>query len=103
MNKSLWCFAHGSDAGGWEAICVDLDIAVEGRTFEEVRRGLEGAVRSYVEDALNEAPADRDRLLNRSAPLHVRLGCWLRLAIHAMTRRRSDDDLRAGFDLPCHA
>lgn len=103
MNKALWCFAHGSDTSGWEAICVDLDIAVEGRDFEDVRRRLEAAVRSYVADALQESPADRRRLLNRRAPLHVRLTCWLHLAIHALTRKRADDDLRAGFDLPCHA
>lgn len=103
MGRSFWCFAHGSDADGWEALCVDLDIAVEGRSFDDVKHILESAIRSYCADALNESPKDRDRLLSRRAPLYVRLGCWLRLAGNALRPRSSNRDLKAGFELPCPA
>ncbi|MDO1560394.1 hypothetical protein Q0812_13245 [Brevundimonas sp. 2R-24] len=103
MQRMLWCFAHGSNRTGWEAVCVDLDIAVEARTFEAAKAALESAICSYVEDALQEAPADRARLLRRRAPWFVRLGCWAKLAWHAVTNRRRDDDQRAGFDVLCPA
>lgn len=105
MDRLLWCFARGSAATGWEAICVDLDIAVEGQTFEDAKRSLELAVCTYVADAGSEAPDDRARLLNRRAPFHVRLNCWVSLAWHVLASRKRGEagDLRAGFDLACPA
>ena len=35
MMKRLLCFAEGKE-GDWEGICVDLDIAVQGASFNEV-------------------------------------------------------------------
>ena len=35
-SKSLRCYAEGRD-GSWEAICLDLDIAVQGGSFEGVQ------------------------------------------------------------------
>ncbi len=43
MNKQLFCVAR-RQRDRWEAICLDLDIAVEGRSFDEVRNLLQEAV-----------------------------------------------------------
>ena len=53
MTKFLTCYATG-DSGGWEAICVDFDIAVQGKSFEEVFQELKVAIREYVESAKQE-------------------------------------------------
>lgn len=98
--KRVQCFARGVD-GDWEAICPDLDIAVQGESFEHVRRLLNDSVETYIADVLQEAPRERARLLNRRAPLHVRLGLALGFLVHSL--RRDGDDYRAGFDLPCPA
>src|ERR1043166_4037491 len=61
----------------WEALCLDFDLAVQGRSFDEVRALLEEAANTYVEDAGAEAEPARSRLLARRAPLHVRaLWAW---------------------------
>ena len=99
--KKVQCYARGSEEG-WEAMCVDLDIAVQGSSFDEVKRLLDEAVRSYAEDACAEDGATARRLLNRRAPLGVRLGMAASYVVHA-TFARNDNECRAGFDLPCHA
>jgi hypothetical protein len=72
MSLELLCVARG---GGekWEALCLDLDLAVQGRSFDEVRGLLEEAVNTYVEDARAEAEPARSQLLARRVPLHIRL------------------------------
>jgi hypothetical protein len=61
----------------WEALCLDFDLAVQGRSFDEVRALLDEAVNSYIEDAGAEAEPARSQLLARRAPLHVRfLWAW---------------------------
>lgn len=59
--------------GVWEAICIDLDISVQGSTFDEVYHGLTEAVADYVETVLDMSEEDRDRLLRRRVPFGVRL------------------------------
>lgn len=101
-DRPLQCFANGRD-GRWEAICVDLDIAVEGRSLDDVRARLEQAIGTYVQDAAREDAATAHRLLSRRAPSWVRLRLAAAYAWHAARRRRPAGDLRAGFDLPCPA
>ncbi|HEX8665737.1 MAG TPA: hypothetical protein VF744_17105 [Beijerinckiaceae bacterium] len=99
---SLLCYAHGRD-GQWQGICLDLDIAVQGRSFEDVKGQLEGAIRAYAESAVQEEPETRDRLLRRRAPLSVRLKALAGFVV-AVIRHRSDDrESRAGFTVPCPA
>ncbi len=50
-------FARGR-AGDWEAICVDFDIAVQGRSLNEVLARLESAVSDYVAAAREKIPRD---------------------------------------------
>lgn len=99
--KRLQCYAHGID-NRWQAICVDLDIAVQGGSQEEVKRLLEEAIDSYVMDALAEEPVVAQRLLNRHAPLAVRVRLAIGYLLHTI-RRRDGDEFQAGFDIACHA
>ena len=83
MARTLHCYAvgHGEE---WEAICLDLDISVQGRSFKEVFDSLEQAVALYLDTVAELPESERARLLNRSVPLPIRLQfAWhaLRLAL----------------------
>lgn len=72
----------------WEAFCVDFDLAVQGGSFEAVRRSLDRAIKLYVETASAQPAAVRARLLARKAPLWNRVvwACrvfWATLSIGA--------------------
>jgi hypothetical protein len=47
------CVARPSGSG-WEALCLDFDIGVQGQSFVDVQCKLEDMVTSYIEDALQE-------------------------------------------------
>ena len=58
----------------WQAFCIDLNLAAQGKTAEEVKRKLEQQIQSYLYDAL--AGADKEyalQLLSRKAPLSFRV------------------------------
>lgn len=99
--KRLQCYAHGHE-GAWEAICVDLDIAVQGSSLDEVRALLDVAIQSYCEDAIAEDRETAVRLLNRRAPFSVRFRLALDYLAHTL-RKNGDDELKAGFDVACPA
>ena len=90
MTRALHCFAEGRD-GDWEAVCLDLDIAVQGASFEDVFRSLPEAIDLYVEAATELPDEDRKRLLDRPAPLHVRLK-FLALAFKTLFREPARQD-----------
>jgi predicted RNase H-like HicB family nuclease len=71
-TRTLHCYAEGQD-GDWEAICLDLDIAVQGHSFEEVIGSLREAISLYLE-TVSDLPADQQpALLSRPVPFAVRL------------------------------
>ena len=86
-NRTLHCYAEGRD-GEWEAICLDLDIAVQGRSFEEVFAALRDAIALYLETVADLRPQERRSLLYRNAPLAVRL----KFVLHAVRGLFSDRD-----------
>lgn len=103
LKDRVWCFARGRP-GEWEALCLDLDIAVQGVSLDDVLKRLEDAIHSYVQDAEAEPPEVARRLLSRKAPLSVRVrlvGSYVLHVIRSWSNR--DGDHQAGFDLPCHA
>ena len=102
LTRNLQCFAHGSD-GKWEAICLDLDIAVTGRSFGEVQEILLQAVHSYIEDAAVLDPVSRKALLGRRAPWLNRLGYHLRYAFAFVGGSGIAAKARAGFGISCPA
>lgn len=97
MNRTVHCYIQGQ-GNEWEAICVDFDLSVAGRSFDEVRASIEVAIKLYLETALQDQ--DRDRLLARRAPLWVRLQLAMR-HIMVSLRRRSQAD--GSFHFPCPA
>ncbi len=101
MHRVLRCFAEGRP-GDWEAICLDLDIAVQGESFEEVYSSLNEAVTQYFE-AVQELPEDqRSRLLHRSVPLSVRLK-YLKTMLGSAFRDRGNNDSHHQFTMPAAA
>jgi len=96
------CVAHPLDSEGWEAFSLDFDIAVHGKTFDEVKSTLQHAVATYVQDAMKEAEPHRSRLLNRRAPLSVRLMWGWRFFLEAVRNRR-DRTAAIGFPVSCPA
>ncbi len=100
MRKGLLCYAEGHGEA-WEAFCLDLDLAVQGRSFEEVYRSLSAAIRDYVEAALKEDRATAERLLNRKAPLLDRLRFY-RYYLGSILRSHKDEETH-GFTISCPA
>lgn len=98
----LTCVAHGS-GDRWEAYCLDLDLAVHGNSPHQVQSRLEEAIEDYVAAAKEEAEPVRSRLLNRRAPLHVRLPWALRILFAAIFGKKPDNDGVVGFQVPCRA
>ena len=98
---NIMCFAKGHE-GAWEALCVDYDIAVQGTSFDDVRRELIDAIEAYVATARAEDAQTRVRLLNRRAPLHVRLA-WIFRIVRAGFRSRMGGETSAAFPVSCAA
>ena len=65
------CYIYGKNSD-WQAICTDLDISVQGDSFEDAKSMLNGAITSFLEVLEGESEADRKRLLNRRSPLWLR-------------------------------
>ena len=60
-TRTYLCYAR-SDGDGWEGLCIDLDIGVQGANLNEVVDALNEAVVSYVEDAKKEDPVTAQKL-----------------------------------------
>ena len=71
MGFKLRCYAYGS-GDSWQAICTDLDIAVEGGSFQEARESLESCIKMYLERVSELPEAERRELLGRKSPWHLR-------------------------------
>jgi len=98
----LTCIARGYD-GRWEAFCLDFDLAVQGRTFLEVKKGLEGVVTDYVRAAMAEREPARSRLLNRRAPLLVRVVWGFRFLVATISGKNKSNGSTVGFAVSCPA
>lgn len=102
MDARFFCYARGR-GNSWEAHCVDLDIAVEGASFDEVHSLLAHAINTYLEDVAKEDSVTQRDLMRRKAPMSVRLRYALGFLLHVLRNRRSDRTLQANFDLACRA
>src|SRR5262249_11195199 len=100
--REYLCVArHGSE--WWEALCLDFDLAVQGRSFDEVRALLDEAVNTYVADARAEAEPARSRLLSRRAPLHVRVLWAWRFFMTALRGSIGDGNSAVWLPITCHS
>ena len=88
-TRTLFCYAEGRGSC-WEAFCVDLDIAVQGQSFNEVYQLLNEAIEEYVEYVLNLPEHEQKRFLRRRMPFFERLK--IRLKLLFSTRNRSSDE-----------
>jgi hypothetical protein len=102
LSRNLLCFAKGH-AGEWEAFCFDFDIAVQGESFEDVRARLFDAVQLYVLAAHEEDVTTCARLLNRRAPLRVKIAWTLKVLGSAWRNEPPDRDVSASFPVTCAA
>ena len=101
MRRVLRCYAEGHD-GQWEAFCLDLDIAVQGNSFDQVFHGLNEAIGAYRESVATLPESERSRLLHRPAPLSLRLK-FLWYALRSLFGRDDGDDFHHQFTVPCAA
>ena len=103
-SVQLLCVAHPSEVGGWEAFCLDFDLAVQGKNFDDAKAHLHHAISTYIQDAMKEEESQRILLLNRRAPFFVRLSWALKLFITTIRDRRDhDDNVAVGFPVTCPA
>jgi len=98
----LSCVVRGH-TDHWEGFCLDLDLAVQGRTYDQVRDGLLKAINGYIDAALLEDEQTRNELLNRRAPLRVRLYWALQLFWATISGRSPKSDSITGFAVACPA
>lgn len=90
-DRKLRCYAYGSGAS-WEAICIDLNVAVCGNSQREVRASLGMAVDLYLETVATLPAAEQDGFLSRRAPWHTRakLAILTRLSVLRSDRSRPE-------------
>jgi hypothetical protein len=99
MERILHCYVEGRP-GQWEAICIDFDLAVQGRSFDEAMTELQVAIREYLDYIKSLPEPERQRFFNRRVPLLVRVRFMLRAIIWWFNFRDSE---RKDFILPCAA
>jgi predicted RNase H-like HicB family nuclease len=100
-TRTLHCYAEGRD-GHWEAICLDLDIAVQGDSFEEVFGSLRKAISLYLDSVTDLPPEERRALLHRAAPFPVRFK-FLTHALRGLFAASDGDRQRHQFTMPLAA
>ena len=71
MKSTATCYAWERH-GKWDAVCVDYDLAAQGESFEQVRRELGDAIKTYLSCVAELTEPERSRFLNRRAPLLLR-------------------------------
>lgn len=102
MSRVLRCYAEGR-GDEWEAICLDLDIAVQGESFEDVYHSLNEAIALYLQSVAALPKADQPRLLYRPAPLGIRLQFLMRVLRDAFRKHDDDNHFQHQFTLPLAA
>lgn len=101
MRRMLRCCADGR-GDKWEAICLDLDIAVQGSSFEEVFASLNEGISLYLETVESLPAEERAHLVERPAPLYLRLKFLIR-TLRALFHDDGDDSCSHQYTIPCAA
>ncbi len=71
MSRAFKCYAY-RNGDRWSAICVDLDVAGDGESFEEAWNSLAICMELYLDGLDGLPPEEGRRLLTRKAPFAVR-------------------------------
>ena len=97
-TMELRCYAYRR-GDVWEAICTDLDVATFGPSQEEVKRLLAEAIELHLECVADLPDEDRQAMLARRAPWHVRFGLELLYRVHAVRDKwgKSRENVRHSF------
>jgi len=102
MERTFRCYIEGKGAD-WEAVCLDLDVAVQGESFHDVVDRLVEAVKLHVQYVLSLPAAEQSRFWARSAPFALRVR-FLWYAFKSTIRHNgAGDKERAELLLPCPA
>jgi predicted RNase H-like HicB family nuclease len=102
MSQYIYGIAHGRN-GRWEAFSLEFDLAVQGRSFEEVSDLLRDAVKAYVATAMEQPEPERSKLLQRRVPLHVRVVWAFKIALWTTFGKKSTEESTFGFPVSCPA
>lgn len=84
-----YVFGRGQE---WNAICLDLDIAAQGRSFHEAKCTLEEMVDDYLHTVRRLPVSEQKRLLRRRAPFSVRVWHHLTYALASLFNERKGSD-----------
>ena len=87
-DLKLRCYAYGSGAS-WEAICIDLNVAVCGNSQQEVRASLRTAIDLYLETVADLPAAEQHGFLSRRTPWCIRAKLAILTSLSALRRDRS--------------
>lgn len=111
LSTQVRCFVYMVDSDCFRAECIDLDIAAEGRTAREARRGLRDSILGYVNvvceehaETLHETTEKKLRkLILRPAPLTHRIHYYVAKFLQtAFPKRQSHTRNRVfEFAAPC--
>lgn len=100
LNMELRCYAYRRGAV-WEAICTDLDVAAFGSSEERVKRSLAKAIDLHLETVMGLPDEERQAMLSRRAPWHIRFALELLARTHDIRRqclkRKSGEKVRHSF------
>jgi hypothetical protein len=87
----LRCYAEQEPDRTWFGICIDLNLAAEGDSFEEVRGKLHAMIHDYLAEALTVDGQYIGDLIPRKAPVYFRVRyhviAWLARFRKAAVRR----------------
>ena len=73
-NLVLRCYGHKTKADKWYGVCIDLNIAAEASTPDQLKKKLNDQINSYIDAVLDTDDHDSiPELLSRKAPIQDRL------------------------------
>ena len=98
-HRKFRCYMHGKGSG-WEAICTDLDISVQGDSFEDAKSLLNEALVGFFEALEGDSEVDQKRFLKRKSPLWLRSLYYWRLVLFTRYDKQSSKKEYAREDFP---
>ena len=96
INKLTLHSVIEKDNGLYSALCLELDVASQGKTIDEAKKNLHEAVELYLEDVIQSK--DEKDFITRPAPQRE----WLKFfkaEAKAMSKRLKDPSIRKHLQL----
>ena len=79
------CYIYGKDSD-WEAICTDLDIAVQGNSCDEAKSLLDEAIGGFLHEVEKLPVNDQKEFLTRRAPILLRISLYLQYSLFRLRK-----------------